>query len=984
MLESWKLVDTSVIKTELAKEESLFSIGNGYLGMRGFYPERRPAYHPGVFINGFYELTPIHYGEHAYGLAEFNQTMLDLPDCRYIRIKVGEHFFDQTTGSVENYRRVLDFRKGLLTREMTWISPDNKRVSLKWESFISYEFKHIGGIQLSIKTHDPVEIRVYSTIALPSERPRDEYDPRVSSKLMRPPLEKVAHQIDQAEGRYSMQGMFRTIQSRLSLFCGMVHESSGADQEAVEHREDSSLPVIVYTIEGSKPAEFSCRKFFSYHSEMVEREHSLQFSFKKDLKTINSRSWEDFLELQENHLSDFWKIANIEIDGDAELQEALRFNLFQLYQSTGKDGSGSLAAKGLTGGGYEGHYFWDTEIYAMPLFTYTKPEIARALLLYRFSILPKARDRAVVLSQKGALYPWRTINGLEASAYYPAGTAQYHINADIAYSLITYIESTGDYSILIAGGAEMLFETARLWADLGFYNPGKGGAFCINEVTGPDEYSALVNNNYYTNQMAKFHLEKAWETAEWLKEHEPGFWEELCVRINLEDGEPGSWKKAADAMYIPFAAAKAIHPQDDQFMEREPWDFENRPKDKYPLLLYYHPLVIYRYRVLKQADAILGNFLLGNRIPWYQKKRDFEFYEPLTTGDSSLSACIQGIQAFEFGYEDAGLKHLYGTTLMDIEDRHGNSKDGLHTAAMAGSWMSIVFGIAGMRTNRGLPCFRPQLPKAWKSLTFGLSLQEKPLKITISRSGCRYQLLEEGHLQICHRSEILDVTEKGIEVPAAPVCKAVVFDLDGVITSTDSFHYRAWKRLADEHAWEFNWEINAALRGVSRRESLEIILRHNGVQLDDETIEELMTEKNTAYRDSLMQLTEKDVLPGIVPLLQELKEAGIKIALASASRNAPFILKRLKLEEAFDFVSPAGDVMKGKPDPEVFVRAAEGVGCLPEECIGVEDAKAGIEAVRSACMKSVGVGESVRDMELDLWLEDFTETGWSELKKLFE
>jgi alpha,alpha-trehalose phosphorylase len=432
------------------------------------------------------------------------------------------------------------------------------------------------------------------------------------------------------------------------------------------------------------------------------------------------------------------------------MQQALRFNLFHILQATGRAEGVGLPAKGLTGRGYEGHYFWDTEIYLLPFLIYTAPRIARNLLRFRYSFLDKARQRAREVNQKGALFPWRTINGEEASAYYAAGTAQYHINADIAYALRKYVQATGDQEFLLEYGAEMLVETARLWRDLGFYSDRQGGQFCIHGVTGPDEYNTVVDNNTFTNLMARENLWYAAETVEWLRAGYPERFSELVDKTGLENQEVWGWKEAADRMYIPFDQKEGIHPQDDAFLDRPLWDFENTPLDKYPLLLHFHPLVIYRHQVIKQADIVLAMFLLGNEFSAEQKKRNFDYYDPLTTGDSSLSACVQSILAFEVGNLEKARDYTRYSVLMDLADITGNAHDGCHIASMGGTWMAAVYGFAGFRDHEGRFSFRPRVPEQMQRLRFPLTLRDQVLEVDITRESVTYSLRRGDGLTIQH------------------------------------------------------------------------------------------------------------------------------------------------------------------------------------------------------------------------------------------
>ena len=956
-LETWRLVETGYNEERLSRSESLFSIGNGYMGFRGYPCEREPAQHPGVFINGFYELSPIHYGEDAYGFARYNQTMLDLPDCRFVWIEIENQRVTITSDQLEYYEKQLDFTTGILTQHLTWRTMDDVLVDITYQTVISMQRRHLGALKVHISAESPVDIVFNSTIAMPVHRAMSALDPRVGTMLTRPSLICVGNGYS-SEGEQQLPAFhasFKTVESGLHLSCGAVHECSAPVHIERFSHDSCELPALRFTHHGN---DFELFKCFYYHTSGRPGEQLPLNEVSENRLDACSVNWEALAASQRRYYQSFWEHADVQIAGDDKLQQALRFNLFQLNQSTATDGMSSLAAKGLTGSGYEGHYFWDTEIYGMPFFNHTNSETARALIAYRISTLDYARARAREMSQRGALFPWRTINGMEASAYFPAGTAQYHINADIAYSIFQYLEVSKDDSILEEGAAELLVETARLFYDLGFFNPAKDNQFCINEVTGPDEYSALVDNNCYTNVMVMHHFEGVVSLFNRLKEEKNAVYERLLLQLTLDEEELYDFAEAAKRMYIPFDRHSGINPQDDYFLNKEVWDPVKRGELHHPMLLNYHPLVIYRHRLLKQADTVLAMFLQHHRFPWYLRRRNFLYYEPLTTGDSSLSACIQGIQAFDAGMIDVGISYLRQTALMDIDDLHRNTKDGLHTAAMAGSWMAMVYGIAGFRMNHAIPTFRPQLPEGWQRLSFQLTFGTITLSVAIDTEQTVYRT-NGGELIIQHRSDRFSVGEKPIQLSTKAHCKAVIFDLDGVVTSTDGYHYRAWKRLSDEHGWQFDEQVNQRLRGISRKASLQVILEHNQVTLDEATIERLCTKKNDWYRQSLEELTPEDILPGIPVLLIALKQRGIQTAIASASRNAPFILDRLALSDAFDVVVPAEEVVCGKPDPEVFAKAADLLELFPEECCGIEDAPAGIEAIKAAMMRSVGVGAAI-------------------------
>ena len=451
----------------------------------------------------------------------------------------------------------------------------------------------------------------------------------------------------------------------------------------------------------------------------------------------------------------------MQIEGDSdhsrhragELQQALRFNLFQIFQASIKLEEVGIPAKGLTGQAYDGNYFWDTEVYLLPFLIYTNPQVARNLLEFRYRMLDKARQRAREVDEQGALFPWRTIDGEETSAYYAAGTAQYHINGDIIYAMQHYVEVTGDQEFLFTQGAEMLVETARMWYGFGFFSGRREGKFCLHGVTGPDEYTTVVNNNLYTNLIAQNNLSFAAATLKRLQAEDSGLFATLVDKTGLDLPEIDNWRRAAAMMYLPYDAELKIHPQDDSFLGKEVWDFAHTPTDHYPLLLHYHPLKIYRKQVIKQADVTLAMFLLGANFSQEQKRRNFDYYDPLTTGDSSLSVCIESIMALEAGYLDKALNYAYYAVLMDLDDMSGNVKDGCHIASMGGSWMLCVYGLAGLRDYGGYLKFHPKLPEGLQRLRFPLSIQGQTLEINLEPEVSTYLLREGSQLNIWHKDQ---------------------------------------------------------------------------------------------------------------------------------------------------------------------------------------------------------------------------------------
>jgi alpha,alpha-trehalose phosphorylase len=445
--------------------------------------------------------------------------------------------------------------------------------------------------------------------------------------------------------------------------------------------------------------------------------------------------WEQALAEQRAWLERFWARTDIAVDGDDAAQQAIRWNLFQMAQASAQIGGRGIAAKAVTAAGYDGHYFWDTEVYMVPLLAYTNPDAARDLLHFRYRTLPTARQRAIEMSQRGALYPWRTINGEEASAYYPAGTAQYHIDADVAHAIDRYVTATGDTEFLYREGAEMLVELARLFADLGFYDLAYPPVFHLHGVTGPDEYTAVVDDNLYTNVMARLTLRFAADVVTRLESEDPDAHRAVVAATGLADDEVAEWTRAADSMCVLYDAELAINPQDDAFLGHEPWDWEGTPADKYPLLLNFHPLVIYRHQVLKQADVVLAMFLRGDEFPPDLQRRNFDYYDPITTGDSSLSACVQSIMAAEVGHADLAMRYFRESLYLDIANTHGNTVDGAHIANVGGVWACLVHGFAGVRDSGTHLRIAPRLPTGWQGMRFSLHRRGGDIAISLDPTG---------------------------------------------------------------------------------------------------------------------------------------------------------------------------------------------------------------------------------------------------------
>jgi len=765
--DEWNLIEKSFHPEFIAQIEAVLALGNGYLGMRGAPEEGSPCVQNGTFVNGFYEAWPIVYGEEAFGYARTGQTILNVTDAKIIRLFVDDEPFELATANMRHYERLLNMKSGTLDREVVWEMPSGKQVQIKSRRLVSFQQRHVAAISYEVtllNAEAPVVISSEMLTQQPGVK-KGEDDPRQSKVFVGKVLQ---HRASYAQERRIVLA-HGTELTQMILACAIDHDLKTDCPHSYKTSYTEDLGQVVFTIAAQPRRPIHLTKYMVYHTSKTATPDAVCRRAEWTLDRAVGQGFTGLLAEQQRYVDDFWQRSDVRVSNiraevtrltTIEMQQAIRVNLFHILQASARAENSGVAAKGLTGQAYEGQYFWDTEIYLLPFLIYTSPQTAKNLLRFRYGMLDQARARARALSHRGAMFPWRTISGEEASAYFAAGTAQYHINADIMYALRKYVNATGDEEFLFECGAEMLVETARLWYDLGFFSVRKGAKFCINGVTGPDEYNTVVNNNTYTNLMARENLRYAAQTVEALQVKKPETLQALIRKTGLELTEVEAWRRAADHMYVPLDPTTGIYPQDDSFLDREPWDFKNTPADRYPLLLFYHPLNIYRQQVIKQADVILAMFLLGHEFSLEAKKRNFEFYDPLTTGDSSLSSCIEAIVALEIGKFDKAVSYGRAALLMDLGDVGGNVKDGCHIASMGGTWMVFTYGFAGLRDYDGNLSFRPQRPpEAQSTLQFSLTYRGQVLDVHISPDSTTYTLHEGKELVIYHEDEVITLTQ---------------------------------------------------------------------------------------------------------------------------------------------------------------------------------------------------------------------------------
>jgi len=744
--EPWFVRETHLDLSLLAQSESIFALSNGHIGLRGNLDEGDPHGTPGTYLNSVYELRPLPYAEAGYGYPESGQTVVDVTNGKIIRLTVDDEPLDVRYGTVRSHERALDLRAGTLSRSLEWESPAGSAVRVRSSRLVSFSQRSVAAILYEVEPVDKqLRITVQSELVANEDIPTPSADPRAAAMLEHP---LVSEQYLSADASALL--VHRVRASGLRLAAAMAHVIDGpqALQESTTSLPDWARTTVLCTL---KPGErLRIVKYLAYGWSSRRTVPALRDQAHGALEAARYTGWDGLLAEQRAWLDDFWDVADVVVDGDAEVQQAVRFGLFHTIQAGARAERRAIPAKGLTGPGYDGHAFWDTESYVLPVLTYTMPAAAADALRWRHSILDLGRERAAQLGLSGAAFPWRTIRGHECSAYWPAGTAAFHVNADIASAVLRYVRATGDESFERDVGLEILVETARLWVTLGHHD--SHGAFHIDGVTGPDEYSAVCDDNVYTNLMAQENLLGAAETCARHPSHARMF--------GVDPEETAQWRDAAQAMRIPYDERLRVHPQAANFTDHEMWDFDRTPADNYPLLLHYPYFDLYRKQVVKQPDLMLAMHWRGDAFTPEQKARNVDYYERITVRDSSLAACTQAILAAEVGHLDLAHDYIGEAALMDLRDLEHNTRDGVHIASLAGTWLALVAGLGGFRERAGEVCFDPALPEGLDRLAFAIRWRADKIRVDVDRESVSYMLDDgaTGKVRICHAGEPIDLT----------------------------------------------------------------------------------------------------------------------------------------------------------------------------------------------------------------------------------
>lgn len=997
--------DRTVIETEfdpsrLHLQETVFSLGNGYLGTRGAFEEGYPGGWPATLINGLYDDVPI-----------FNTELVNCPDWTSLNILVNGERFRLDRGEVLSYYRELDLQKAELSRDVRWRSPNGQTIDLHFKRLASLADPHILLVQCQITPLDQdskIEIQA-GLNGYPDNQGVLHWqilDQGGDDSLIWLHLRTRHTNIELGmASALSIQGGGR--KHVLNLGCpGMPTQTAECQVQKGKTITFTKL-VTIYT---SRDPEFiaDSGEFQLPHQQTnrvvvqpgTEKQHEENNTRPLSVATMATSKLEQLLEQKDRYQSiglahreawaSVWRDCDIVIEGDPKAQLAVRFNLFQILTAAPRhDDRVSIPAKTLSGFGYRGHVFWDTEIFIIPFLTHTQPELARNLLGYRYHTLPGARRKAHSAGYQGAMFAWESgSSGDEVTPRWATapdgknlvriwcGDIELHISADVAYAIQRYWQATGDDDWMRNRGAEIILDTAVFWGSRAEWYEEKK-RFEITGIIGPDEYHEHVDNNAFTNEMVRHHLETAREVLEWIRRTDPKRAEELERKFDLSPERLQLWESIVQTMYIPQEPGSGLIEQFENFFKLEYVDISAYEPRQQSMQAILDIEGANRSQVIKQADVLMLLYLLHENYNRQTIQVNWDYYSPRTdhTYGSSLGPCIHTILACELEQPETAYEHFMRAALVDLEDVRGNAQDGIHAASAGGLWQAAVFGFGGLRLTADGPKASPRLPAHWTRLQFRFYHRGRWYDFDFKQAE-----IQAG--QPFSNQDIANDPSPEIRSPGSPApdIRGVIFDLDGVLTDTSEFHYLAWQRLADEEHLPFDRQINEDLRGIPRRESLLRIL--DGRPANEEEIQQMMDRKNHYYQELVEGVTRDNLLPGVMDLLKELRAAGIKTAIGSASKNATTVIDRLGISDLVDAISDGNSVKQHKPAPDLFLHAAGQLGLSPEHCLVVEDARSGVEASLAAGMWALGLGPKERVGSAHIILPSLEGVHWPSLSVL--
>jgi alpha,alpha-trehalose phosphorylase len=984
-IEPWHIDEEEFRPERNEIAESLFSLANEYMGTRGNFEEGFGGETLcGCYIGGIYVKEKQAYPWKRKAFPDFTNSMVNTANWLEILVEVDGESLDLNTSQVSEYRRSLDMREGILSRKLVFTTKSGAATRLSWERFVSHDDSHIGAIRLTLQAlgHScPVKL----TFALDGRK--ENRDHATSQTHTRTILQDAAEGFLLTNilttGQYTMHRM----QVEAPALPGLQREDRIADKRVAS--------VLTFTPESGKEHVFdkivsvwTSRDAGHPHGLIPKQEDQTDVDPAREKEVVAflvgasrknlalyERGYARARAAHAQKVSHLWDSCDVEIEGDPAAQQGIRYCNYQLLSTyRGQDSFLNIGPKGYSGECYNGRTFWDTESYCLPFYLFNNPDSVKKLLEYRYNGLEAARAQAKEFGYRGAIFPWTTLDGTEDTTVWEYWMGEIHINAIIGYAIFVYTHVTGDKSYLHTHGLELLIELARFWSSRAEFIPFRNG-YAINRVMGPNEFAQGVNNDWYTNYMAKWLLEYTLQALGEVGIESPDHLSEALKRTGFQPAESRRWREVAEKLILNYDPERDVFVENDIFLSLNPLSREELDRDRdYPIERKWTIEKIHSRQISKQPDVLLAMFLLRDRFTTHEKSQNYRFYEQRCVHTSSLSPSIHSILACDVGRYNQAYDYYLWSSRLDLDNFNNNTEEGLHISSMSGTWLNIVCGFGGLTYTGPLLEFSPILPPGWSAYRFKFVYRDRTIQVGVNGSEVSLCLLAGEPLVVKLYGSQVGLTHELLTAPLSPAFlnrpqpRAILFDLDGVIVDTARLHFRAWKTIADQEGIAFDAHINERLKGVSRRQSMDIILERASRSYGEEEIGELMRAKNDIYVDSLQTLTGSDILPGIGAFLDELGGAGFKTAIVSASRNAGVILQRIGLEERFDEVITGDHTRKSKPDPEGMLLASRRLGIPPESCGVIEDAAAGLEAAVAAGMRSIGIGDKTQLHQADYTL----------------
>jgi len=733
---NWSVIEEGFDAERVKSSESLFSIGNGAMGQRANFEENYSGEtFQGSYIAGIYYPDKTKVGWWKNGYPEYFAKVLNAPNWIGIEIEInGENFDLAKCKSVSNFKRELNMKEGVYYRSFEAVLQNGVEIAAKITRFLSLDNDELGVINYEITPLNAdanIVFKPYVDAGVHNE------DANWEEKFWEP-----------LDVKYSENEAFvtaRTFKTHFTATTFMQNaiflNGNSIKQNPSDVQKTADKIQFSYEVKVGNKETVSFQKLGGYTVSL--NHENTQTAAQNVIAEGLKIGYTNLLENQKKAWSKIWEMSDITIDGDVKAQQGIRFNIFQLNQTyLGKDSRLNIGPKGFTGEKYGGSTYWDTEAYCIPFYMATKDQqVARNLLTYRYNQLDKAIENAGKLgfTNGAALYPMVTMNGEECHNEWEITFEEIHRNGAIAFAIFNYFRFTGDYSYIPEKGLEVLIGIARFWHQRATFSTNKD-QFVILGVTGPNEYENNVNNNFYTNYLAKWCIDYTLQQIEKVEKEYASDHSRIMSKVNLDKGELVQWKKVADKMYLPFSEEHDVYLQQDGFLDKELVKVNDLDKSQRPINQKWSWDRILRSPYIKQADVLQGFYFFEDHFSKEQLEKHFDFYEPFTVHESSLSPCVHSIQAAGLGRMEQAYTFYLRTSRLDLDDYNKEVEEGCHITSMAGTWMSIVEGFGGMRVKNDALHFEPRIPEQWKGYSFKINFRNQILQVSIEANETKFNL----------------------------------------------------------------------------------------------------------------------------------------------------------------------------------------------------------------------------------------------------